>query len=92
MIPTIIPTIVFDFATVEYLLFYLDVICNLLCSCLRSRLTSLDILNFAHHIAKIKILSRVFLRVFPVKPRNTYIIVYFFRSITLRGRARTSGI
>ena len=49
-----------------------------LCSCLRSALTSRDIFNFAHYIAKIKRLSRVFLRVFPVKPRNTYVAVYFF--------------
>lgn len=56
-------------------------------SCLRSRLTSLDILNFAHHIAKIKRLSRVFLRVFPVKPRNTNVTVYFF-SLNKPQRAR----
>ena len=61
----------------------------LMCSCLRSRLTSLDVFNFAHYIAKIKRLSRVFLRVFPVKPRNTYVAVYFF-ALNKAQRARAN--
>ena len=49
-----------------------------MCSCLKSRLTSLDILNFARYVATIKHLSRVILYALPVEPPNINVMVYFF--------------
>lgn len=58
-----------------------------MCSCLRSRLTSLDILNFAHYVTKIKRLSRVFCVRIVCIARNVNVMVYFF-SLNKPQRAR----